>query len=40
LAGFVFASSLFDQRIGFVDPQIQVIKLQLQLRQQHAQCAR
>src|SRR6266852_9204485 len=29
LAGFVFASSLLDQRIGFVDPQIQVIELQL-----------
>jgi hypothetical protein len=27
-------------RIGFLDPHFQVIELQLQLRQQHAQCAR
>jgi len=38
-AGFVVTSSLVDHRIGFVDPHLQVIELQPQLRQQHAQCA-
>jgi hypothetical protein len=40
LAGFVFASSLLDQRIGFVDPHTQMVELQLQLSQEHAQCSR
>ena len=40
LAGFVLASSLVDHRIDFVDPHLQVFEFSLQLRQQHAQCAR
>jgi hypothetical protein len=36
-AGFVLASRLPDHRIGFVDSGLQVIELQPQLRQQHAQ---
>jgi hypothetical protein len=36
---FGHASSLLDHRIGFVDPHLQVIELQFQLRQEDAQCA-
>jgi|ERR1017187_4201471 hypothetical protein len=38
-AGFVLSSRLLDHSISFVDPHLQVNELQLQLRQQHAQCA-
>jgi len=40
LASFVLARRLLDHRIGFVDSRFQMIKLQLQLSQQHAQCTR
>jgi hypothetical protein len=36
-AAFVLGSSLLDNRIGFVDPHLQVIELQLQLPQEHPQ---
>ncbi len=39
-AGFVLMRSLPDHRVGLVNPRSQLIKIQLQLRQQHAHCAR
>ena len=36
LAGFVLARRLLGHRIGLVDSHFQMIKLQLQLSQQHA----
>src|SRR6266478_9747999 len=39
-AGFVLIRGLSDHRIGLVNPHSQLIKIQLQLGQQHAHCAR